>query len=340
MTALRGIVAGFARVALIAGCGGAPAPVPLRETLAGGEAGPVAFASTNPYDFVQMIDGSAEPARVTGVLRLPPEGVTPRSAVILSHGAGGPGARQERYAVALAEAGHATLMLDHFGPRGLSSTVRDQLRATEQSMVADVFAARALLRSHPALADKPVGLIGWSKGGTVATLASVDRLAGYATGRDAAGSRLDFAIAFYPFCGFALDGERLATPLLYLLAENDDWTPPGPCLRQVEAWQAAGEPVTAVVFDDADHGFDSRLWLSVPVPPAITVRDTSDACTLTVDADGGSVTQDGALSVGTLAGRTAFLEACGVRGVTFGGQGAARRAARDAVTDFIESALR
>lgn len=320
----------------VGACAHTPGTPPPTDDLGDGRSGRIGIASTSPYDFVDMIRGDAPAQVVWGELILPPGDGPVRATAILSHGAGGTGARQDRMAARLAEQGIAALVLDHFGPRDIASTVRDQIRITAQTMLADIVAARAVLETHPRLAGRSVGVIGWSKGGIVATLAAVERFSGYATG---GGAPLDFAVAFYPFCGFDLDAERLSSPLLMLLASDDDWTPPGPCLRQAEAWAGSAQPVETEVFEGAAHGFDAWTLFDIPISSAITVRDTSPACTLTVDDAGRTVSVDGSGQAGTIEGRQEFLARCGVRGVTFGGSSRARAAAFARLDAFLSKVL-
>ncbi len=321
----------------LAACGGRIDPGPVRADLSGGEAGPIAFATTSPYDFPEMIAGTAEPAEIYGRLVMP-EGTGPvRGAAILSHGSGGVGGRQERMAERLAEAGIAAFVVDHFGPREIGSTVRDQLRLTAQGMLADAMAAKRLLASHPRIPADRIGIIGWSKGAITAVLGAVDRLAGYAAGGP---ERFAFAVAYYPFCGFDLGDEALATPLLMLLGGADDWTPAAPCAALAESWAGAGHAAEAVIYPDAPHGFDSGLPFTFTVDRAITVRETSARCTLDAHPeDGRTVTLDGGHRLDSLEGRMAFLEACGVRGVEFGGDRAARRASIARTLAFLDRVL-
>lgn len=310
-------------------------PGPVSISLDGSETGRVTFVSSDPYDFPDMIAGTAPQRIVHGDLVMPAGDGPVRGTAILSHGSGGTGSRQERMAEVLAEAGYASLIMDHFGPREIGSTVRDQLRVTAQTMMADVFAARDLLVSHPRIEGERIGVIGWSKGAITAALSSVERLAGYA---DGGGDRLAFSIAFYPFCGWDLDAEVLATPTLYLMGAEDNWTPAAPCLRQAEAWTATGQPIEVEVYEGARHGFDSRSP-DFEIGRAITVRDTSPACTLTVDESGLTRTVKGEQNLGTLESRLVFLNICGVRGVSFGGNEAARDASRTRVLEFLETTL-
>lgn len=322
---------------LLAGCsaGGAETAAVV-DRLEGRAPLTVAIESRAPYDFAEALAGGGAEGLITARLSYPAEGVPIRGAAILSHGSGGPGGRQERMAERLAEAGIATMLLDHFGSRGIGSTVRDQLRVTAQGMLADIRAARDLLATHPEIAPERIGAIGWSKGAIAASLGAVERLAGYVGLAD---PPLAFAVAFYPFCGFDLDGERLAAPLLYLLGAEDDWTPAGPCLRQARAWEASGQPVAAALFDGAGHGFDARGLFDIRIGRAITVRDTSPRCTLTVDAAGRTVTLTGGDSLVDLPGRQAFLARCGVRGVTFAADSAARAAAYARLDVFLDRVL-
>lgn len=333
---MRGVALLVGAAALLAACSGPDEPVgPVVEALGPGrEARQVTIATTSPYDFDD--GGEAGATEVVGRLVFPPQGTEIRGAAVLSHGSAGPGGRQDRMAEALAEAGVASIVMDHFRTRGIGSTVRDQLRVTAQMMMADAFRAKALLATHPEIAPDRIGVMGWSKGGLTASLAAVERLAGLI----APGARpFAFAVAFYPFCAFDLDEEALQTPLLYLLGGADDWTPAEPCVRQARAWAARGQPAEAVVYEGAPHGFDSRLWIDIPIPVAITVREAPEGCTLTVDAAGRTVSLDGADELGSVEGRLAYLDRCGERGVTFGGQSAAREASRARVLAFVDAAL-
>jgi dienelactone hydrolase len=296
---------------------------------------PFQISTTIGYDFADFAASTPSGGLIGGVLVLPDD-VPPRAAAILSHGAAGPGARQERVAELLAENGVAALIIDHFAARGVSSVAQDQLRVPEQQMAADIFSAREAMSARLGLDPSVIGAVGWSKGATAVALAAVERLGGFV---GASGAPLAFAAAFYPFCGFQLDEEALASPLLLLLAERDDWTPAAPCVRQAEAWAVAGQPVTWRVYEGASHGFDSGAG-RFRSEGAITVRDDSFRCTLEVDEAGRTRTVDGDHALGTVEGRRDFLAACGVRGVTFEGDAEAGESARRHLLLFIEEALR
>lgn len=310
-------------------------PGPVSITLAGGETGRVTFVSSDPYDFGDMISGAAPDRVVHGDLMLPSGDGPVKGTAILSHGSGGTGSRQDRMAEVLVGAGYAAFIMDHFAPREITSTVEDQLKVTAQTMMADVFAAQDLLATHPRIDKAGIGVMGWSKGAITAALSSIDRLAGYA---DGGADRMAFSVAFYPFCGWAQDEERLASPTLYLMGSEDDWTPAPPCMRQAEAWKAQGQPIEWEVYEGARHGFDSRAP-DITIGRAITVRDVTDRCTLLVTPEGRTQTVDGGQTLDSIEARKAFLDVCGERGVGFGGNAAARNASRARVLEFLEAVL-
>jgi dienelactone hydrolase len=312
-----------------AGCA-AYEPGAITSSLAGEPNGQIWFSSKDPYDFAGMVDGSAKDIVIHGDL-IEPTTEWNGGAVILSHGSGGPSRHHFDYAEDLARAGYAVMVLDHFTPRRVLSTAHEQVRVTEQMMVADVYAALGLLASHPKISADRIGVVGWSKGGIVAVLSAVERIARTVNGD---GPRLAFAAAFYPYCGFEFPGDRLASPLLMLLGELDDWTPSPPCLALAGGLKSRSQPVETVVFPGARHGFDGQGPLRSD-PGWITIRDTSPKCTLLVGQDGVTRTKDGAHDVSTYDSRLQFLKACAVRGASIAGDPEARARSRDLLFDFI-----
>jgi dienelactone hydrolase len=84
-------------------------------------------------------------------------------------------------------------------------------------------------------------------------------------------------VAFYPGCSRTLRAPSFApaAPVLLLIGEADDWTPPGPCRALAER---AGPVVTYVGYPGAYHGFDApgaRVRLRTGL--AFTVRGDGTA---------------------------------------------------------------
>jgi dienelactone hydrolase len=198
-------------------------------------------------------------------------GAGPRPAVLLLHGCGGLytargtlQARYEEYAARFGAAGWHVLIPDSFGARGKREICTERERSVTVAMRRDDTArALAWLGARGEVDRARIALVGWSHGGStlLATLAA------------AVEPRPAAAVAFYPGCAQALRRPAApSTPLLLLLGEMDDWTPPAPCLALAERWRAQGGAVAVEVYADAVHGFDGerqvRLRTDIPSRPA------------------------------------------------------------------------
>lgn len=309
-------------------------PGPVAITLTEQSSGRIYFQTKDVYDFSDALSGQAISRTIHGDLTLPPGTGPVRGAVILSHGSGGVSSLHRRYADRLIEKGLAVFLVDHFEPRDVGSTARDQLRVTAQGMLVDVVEAQKLLATHPRIPGDKIGHIGWSKGGIVALAGAVERLAGYA------GQEVPFAFAsaFYPFCGFSFEDEKLSAPLLIQIGDDDNWTPAEPCKRLAGAWAGNGQPVDLRVYPGAHHGFDSRST-GFSASSAVTIRGDNPDCRLVVTDEGRTQTGDAAQSLGSQEGRAAFLTACGDRGIYYEGSEGPREAAWTALSQFIDSHL-
>lgn len=203
----------------------------------------------------------------------PLAGPAPAPALVLLHGCGGPygrggelGVRSITYARWLNGLGVHVLVTDSLTPRG-ERELCTQKAGTRAVTLAhrrrDALGALQWLARQPAVDRARVGLLGWSHGGS--TVLAATQL-GQRDVTDAP-VRPSLAVAFYPGCAAELRAPyRAAAPLLLLVGEADDWTPPGPC-RDLAA-RAEGAPVSIEAYPGAFHGFDSeasvRLRRDVP----------------------------------------------------------------------------
>ncbi|WP_255542429.1 dienelactone hydrolase family protein [Azospirillum sp. INR13] len=205
------------------------------------------------------------PTMLSGRL-LRPSGTGPHPAVVMLHGCGGLYARNGRvsprhvwWATHLQRQGYEVLMVDSFGPRDVdevcTTALKDRtVRATVERK-RDAWGALAFLRKRPEVDHDRIGLIGWSQGaGTV--------LAAYGAGEDGpAGSEAGgfrAAVAFYPGCRAPLSDEDWQPdgPLLLLVGDKDDWTPPQNCVELSGREGREGADGTGGL-SDAYHGFDA-----------------------------------------------------------------------------------
>jgi dienelactone hydrolase len=197
----------------------------------------------------------------------PAGGMSP--AVVALHGCGGLynaagnafDARYPEYAERLHRAGYHVLLPDSFGSRGsggICAIPAGQRTITVEMRRGDAIAAVDWLARQPTVDPQRIVLLGWSHGAS--TLLTALNAARPEYARNVAA-----AVAFYPGCSGLRNGAltnepfRLQAPLLMLLGEKDDWTPPGRCLELAERVRQAqpGVDLEVHVYPDSYHGFDS-----------------------------------------------------------------------------------
>jgi dienelactone hydrolase len=143
----------------------------------------------------------------------------------------------------------------------LSSQKFSNRKIKQSHRTDDVDGALVWLETQAWVDTLKIALLGWSHGGST-TLRSID-----ANRQKVASRKLQpsVAITFYPGCSDALkDNFRPQIPLVMMLAELDDWTPPGPCIQL-----AKNVGASYFVYPDSYHDFDNpvgtvRLRTDVP----------------------------------------------------------------------------
>ena len=166
-----------------------------------GRIGKFAFYSATPTGPTQLMASTGQPTIIHGDLRFPPVGtnvVPPLPAMIISHGSGG--VRPDReiaWADRLTAQGVAVLVLDSFGPRGITTTAEDQTQLPLAASIADALFALKLLASHPAIDPERIGIMGFSKGGQVALYTALEA---FRRSQVEGGLRFALHIALYASC--------------------------------------------------------------------------------------------------------------------------------------------
>ena len=198
-----------------------------------------------------------------------------RGTVIALHGCGGlyaaTGSRQgqltarsQAMADLLVAEGYSAVFPDSLTPRGETELCTQKIssRKIDQTQRrADVLGALAWVAAQPWALPNRIALIGWSHGGS-AVLAATD-----ASRADVRGQAVKpaIAVAFYPGCAAANNaGYQPSAPLVLMLGEKDDWTPPAPCVALASS---VGAEVN--LYADSYHDFDNptgtvRLRKDVP----------------------------------------------------------------------------
>lgn len=202
-------------------------------------------------------------------------GQAARGTVVALHGCGGLyattglrkgqlNARHQAMADLLLAEGYSAVFPDSLTPRGETELCTQKIgsrKIDQTERRADVLGTLAWVASQPWAQPGRIALLGWSHGGST-VLSSTD-----ATRADVRGQAVKpaIAVAFYPGCAAAIkSGYKPSAPLVLMLGEKDDWTPPAPCV-------ALGNSVGAEVnlYADSHHDFDNpvgevRLRKDVP----------------------------------------------------------------------------
>lgn len=115
----------------------------------------------------QLLTGDKGGQRVTiaGQLRFPQEATGRLPAVILLHGSGGIGAREEFWSKYLNELGIASFLVDSFTGRGITQTSTDQAQLGRLATILDGYRAFDVLAAHPRIDSSRIALMGFLAAG-------------------------------------------------------------------------------------------------------------------------------------------------------------------------------
>jgi dienelactone hydrolase len=235
-------------VASVAAAAGAMVALPSGS---GAQAPPMGGGYTNVIP-IPVNDPSVK--AIAGAL-FKPEGAGPFPAVVYMSGCAGLNdpaeVEQERVVVdgRLAE-GIATLIVDHFTPRGEMGGICAKLDSNTFVQYStrggdDAVAALKVVKAMPDIDPNRVFLQGFSCGAISSLFATDTKTPG------AHDTKIAGLIAYYPYC---YDNVDPAVPTLVLIGEKDDWTPAAAC-------QALKDKpnVEVVVYAGATHGFTTPI---------------------------------------------------------------------------------
>jgi dienelactone hydrolase len=270
---------------------------------------------------------------IPGDFYVPQHATVPMPAVILVHGSGGlawEGENLRRWAARINGWGMAALVIDTFGPRGITETVTDQEQLSIFAQVADAFAALKRLSADPRIDRNRIGIMGFSRGALVSLDTALESLRP-ALGGD--GVHFALHVALYGGCSIELtDTASDKAPILFLHGEADDFAPIAPCRRYAQWFEHEGNPVTFVSYPGALHGFDFAL-------PVFALPDapTLGTCNARYDIETARFTRlDGADNRPmTPEAAREYLASCIGRGASVGGDDKARADAIEQVHRFL-----
>jgi dienelactone hydrolase len=242
----------------------------------------IALYSRTPTDYANIIRGDFGPeARLGARYFAPSNASAPWPAIIIIPGSGGIGAHHLNQSEMLVEAGFAVLLVDPFSGRGIAETISDQGRLPFAAGAYDVLAAARYLQSRDDVDPRRMGVLGSSRGGTAALMASMPQLSEAVLGP---GTVLSAVVAGYPWCGVQFRSGRVANGvrLLVLHGDRDDWVSVQQCQDLVHAAHVAGADAQMQIFPQAHHAFDRE---DIP-PTRLDVATAPHLPTIYLDDDG------------------------------------------------------
>lgn len=279
-----------------------------------------------------------QPVQVTAEIYWP-TAVGPVPAMVIHHGSGGVSDQREgRFAREMVAMGVAAVVIDSFKPRGVTSTVHDQSAVTGQDFNLDALMALKALNSNARIDRAHIGIMGFSKGGTSALMASHEQL--IAAAGIPAFLRYALHVPFYPSCSVQYYKPRTTgAPIYMLLGGADTYVGTEPCQTYAATLRAAGGRITVKVYPDAPHGFDGAR------PYSIGGGENYSQCVLQQQADRSWLERkSGVMMIGVdgkpIPGAQAqALAVCRTLGVSGGPNDAAARQSMEDLKGFVRRHL-
>ena len=205
-------------------------------------------------------------------LRIPQGQKAKFPAVVLIHGSGGISGSMDLWVHALNQAGIATLVIDTFSGRGVTSTVQDQSLLHSLAMMVDAYRGLDLLAKHPRIEPSKISIMGFSKGAVASVFSASTRF------KAMYGSSAKFAshIGLYTPCNtrFMGDTNLTGSPMRFFHGTTDDYVNVVPCRVYVAELKTKGVDISLTEFANTQHGYDSPLAPEkLAVPSAQSTRN-------------------------------------------------------------------
>jgi dienelactone hydrolase len=278
----RAVLLGFLAMIVIFGDKTTAAKQIVTE-LAQGQSGKIYYKVPEGLDITDIISGKFDDRKtkvVYGKLRLPSKGKAKKPAVVIMHGSGGVSQwRELKLAKKLKKIGIATFIPYSLAARGVHDAKKTKGTGISFGMrMVDAYTALNLLSTHPQIDAKKIGIIGYSSGGNVSLLSSDEKIRKVLAKGD-----LKFAthVNVYPATLLIYkDPTPTNAPVLFLIAEKDDWCFKDQILRYAERMKRSGADVQTIVYPGAYHLFDS------PRPVTTLNMDNDGRCQFEIQDDG------------------------------------------------------
>jgi len=205
-----------------------------------------------------------------------PASPAPAPAVAIFHGCGGVGVNNTRMAELLRGWGYAALAVDSFTVRHMTDVCGrhwPSQRDAEERMK-DIDYSLLWLVAQSFVDRERLAFMGYSYGGGVALLRAFTPRVDERLPKAAA------SVLVYPDCGLGAPlgaSPRPQQPVMFAMAELDDWTPAAVCQELIDRVKAGRILVETHVYAGAHHSFDA-LGLPVSYLPGVGNRSKPGGC--------------------------------------------------------------
>jgi dienelactone hydrolase len=198
----------------------------------------------------------------SGMAIYKPEGAGPYPALVLLHSCSGIRTEITDWAKDAVARGYVAFVLDSLGPRGQRSVcIPAAGNVSPFRGVKDTFQALAHLEKLPFVDRERIGLIGFSWGAMVGLIGSGASFADMLSD----GKRFGAVVSFYPACWvpavrnlpeFEFLRPDTDRPVMVLMGDADNETPPSECVPRLKALADKGVPVEWHLYPNATHCWD------------------------------------------------------------------------------------
>jgi dienelactone hydrolase len=255
-----------------------------------------------------------------------------RPAMVMVHGFDGVSeAREGFWARELAALGMVTLIVESFSARGVGTSLANQSSVSTAQGVRDAYAALGYLAAQAYVNAGRIGIMGMSRGGSVA-LRAVDLR------KQGGGPGFAAAVALYPGCVAQYRNPQPSAPIQVLIGSLDDYTLIKSCAGYLDRIRAAGGAAELRVYPGARHGFDgdTRNERAVFIPHAQNLSE----CLLYIEDDGATTyAKTGERLDSSLAAFEMMRRDCIRTGATIAADARVKRQALQDVKAFLKQTL-
>ena len=290
--------------------------------------GRIDFASFTPktmFDLSRERRANWAGQPVWGHLTLPKGAGEKVPAIVLMHGSAGIERSMSQWVDAFNEMGVATFVVSVFEPRGVSRTVENQALVPYSADLMDAFQALQLLAKHPRIDSSRIGVMGFSRGGSVAFQSAIEPLRRAVVKDDL---RFALHIPMYAGCNQIYWSPQVTkAPMLNLVGAEDDYTTPEPCERLAKRYADAGAPIRTIKYAGANHSWDGMFEVYF----LANATSAAPCGVLRWDIEPWKITAERTGEIVDPAKLAEFFQGCAKRGVHAGrNESAFRQSRRDA----------